>query len=190
MYLARSQDREVCTPPFRCSRRPRKARPSPLGPIRRRPWHPRGAAPPNLHSQRTITHPRIQWLTSDPLSACEWSARHVMRRHSRITGGPHRTAAAGGVKGPWGLAWWKSLTVILAQSSSWWFSARGREASAGSDRGSPSHPREEREAQKECINHPRTQLLRAGFPDTEGKERGCRRRIGNDRNQEDTARTV
>ncbi len=36
-----------------------------------------------------------------------------MRRHSRITGEPHRTAAAGGVKGPWGLVRRKALTVTL-----------------------------------------------------------------------------
>ncbi len=55
----------------------------------------------------------------------------------------------------------------------------------GSDRGSPSHPREEREAHIECMNHPRTQLQRAGCPDTEDNDRGCRWRIENDRNQED-----
>ncbi len=43
---------------------------------------------------------------------------------------------------------------------------------------------------RESINHPRTQLQRAGCPDTEDNDRGCRRRIGNDRNQEDTARTA
>ncbi len=37
----------------------------------------------------------------------------------------------------------------IAQSTSRWFSARGREASAGSDRGSLSHPREEREARSQ-----------------------------------------
>ncbi len=37
---------------------------------------------------------------------------------------------------------------------------------------------------------PRMQLQHAGCPDTEDKDRGCRRRIGNDRNQEDTAGTA
>ncbi len=36
-----------------------------------------------------------------------------MRQHSRITGEPHRTAAAGGVKGPWGLARRNAFTVTL-----------------------------------------------------------------------------
>ncbi len=54
---ARARDREVCTPPAPISRRPGKARSSTLGPIWRRPRHPRGAAPPNLHPQRTIAQP-------------------------------------------------------------------------------------------------------------------------------------
>ncbi len=55
--------------------------------------NPRGAVPPNLHPQRTIVHPPMLQSTSDALS---------VRWHSRITGEPHRTAAAGGVKGTWG----------------------------------------------------------------------------------------
>ncbi len=43
----------------------------------------------------------------------KWNAGHAVRRHSRITGEPHRTAAAGGVKGPWGLTRRKALTVAL-----------------------------------------------------------------------------
>ncbi len=43
----------------------------------------------------------------------EWNAGHAVRRHSRITGELHRTAAVGGVKGPWGLARRKALTVTL-----------------------------------------------------------------------------
>ncbi len=45
-------------------------------------------------------------------------------------------------------------------------------------------------ADSERINHPRTQLRRAGCPDTEDNDHGCRRRLGNNRNQEDTAGTV
>ncbi len=103
----------MCTPPAPISRRPGKARPSTLCPIRRRPRHPRGAAPPNLHPQRTIAHPPMPRSTSDPLSARRMKRWHAVRRHSRITGEPHRTAAAGGVKGPWGLARRKALTVTL-----------------------------------------------------------------------------
>ncbi len=79
------------------------------------------------------------------------SAGHAVRRHSRITGEPHRKAAAGGVKGPWGLARQKGshYNPQIAQSTSRWFSAHGREASAGRDRGSPSHPREEREGRSQ-----------------------------------------
>ncbi len=43
----------------------------------------------------------------------KWNTGHAVRRHSRITGEPHRTAAAGGVKGPWGLTRRKALTVTL-----------------------------------------------------------------------------
>ncbi len=81
----------------------------------------------------------------------EWNAGHGVRWHSRITGELHRTAAAGGVKVPWGLARWKGshCNPQIAQSTSRWFSAHGREASMGSDRRSPSHPREEREMQSQ-----------------------------------------
>ncbi len=48
-----------------------------------------------------------------------------------------------------GLAESSHCNPQIAQSTSRWFSARGREASAGSDRGSPSHPREEREARSQ-----------------------------------------
>ncbi len=61
----------------------------------------------------------------------------------RITRELHRTAASRGVKRPSGLARWKGshCNPQIAQSTSRWISARSREASAGSDRGSPEEPR-------------------------------------------------
>ncbi len=41
-------------------------------------------------------------------------------------------------------------------------------------------------AYSECIDYPQTQLQRAGCPDTEDNDRGCRWRIRNVRNQGDT----
>ncbi len=51
--------------------------------------------------------------TSDPLSARQmkrWARRETAQQNHRE---PHRTAAAGGVKGPWGLTRRKALTVTL-----------------------------------------------------------------------------
>ncbi len=57
----------------------------------------------------------------------ERNARQTVRRYSRITGEPHRTVAAGGVKCPWGLARRKGshCNPQIAQSTSRWFSDRG-----------------------------------------------------------------
>ncbi len=46
-------DIAFCWPPARYSRLPGQAWPSALGPVRQWRQHPRGAAPPNLHPQRT-----------------------------------------------------------------------------------------------------------------------------------------
>ncbi len=74
-YLAaRAQDWEVCTPPARCSRQPGNAWLLTLGPIRRGPRHQCGAAPPNLHPQRTL----------DPLSMCRmkrWARRETVQQN-------------------------------------------------------------------------------------------------------------
>ncbi len=138
----------MCTPPAPISRRPGKARPSTLCPIRRRPRHPRGAAPPNLHPQRTIAHPPMPRLTSDPLSARRmkrWARRETAQQNHRgaaqnsCCGRSERSVGTGPAES-------SHCNSQIAQSTSRWFSARGRETSAGSDRGSPSHPREEREA--------------------------------------------
>ncbi len=147
----RARDWEVCTPPARCSRWPGKARPSTLGPIRWRPQHPRGAAPRIFILRGRLPIPRCCYRHLILYRRAEWNAGHAVRRHSRITGEPHRTAAAGGVKGPWGLARREGshCDPQTSQSTSRWFSAHGREASAGRDRGSPSHPREEREARSQ-----------------------------------------
>ncbi len=192
----------MCTPPAPISRRPGKARPSTLGLIRRRPRHPRGAASPNLHPQRTIAHPPMPRSTSDPLSARQmkrWARRETAQQNHR---GAAQNSCCGRSERSVGTdpAESSHCSPQIAQSTSRWFSARGREASAGSDRGSPlPSPRGERgaiaalpwlHAQNERINHPRTQLQRAGCPDTEDNDRGCRQRIGNDRNQEDTAGTA
>ncbi len=141
----------MCTPPAPISRRPGKARPSTLGPIRRRPRHPRGAAPPNLHPQRTIAHPPMPRSTSDPLSARRmkrWARRETAQQNHRgaaqnsCCGRSERSVGTGPAES-------SHCNPQIAQSTSRWFSARGREASAGSDRGSPSHPREEREARSQ-----------------------------------------
>ncbi len=50
---ARARDWTVCLPPARYLRLPGQAWPSALGPVLRWRQHPRGAAPPNLHPQRT-----------------------------------------------------------------------------------------------------------------------------------------
>ncbi len=126
------------------SRRPGKARLSTLGPIRRRPRPPRGAAPPNLHPQRTIAHPPMPRSTSDPLSARRmkrWARRETAQQNHRgaaqnsCCGRSERSVGTGPAEG-------SHCNPQIAQSTSRWFSARGREASVGSDRGSPSHPRE------------------------------------------------
>ncbi len=143
----RARDWEVCTPPVPISRRPGKAQPSTLGPIRRRPQHPRGAAPPNLHPQRTIAHPPMPRSTSDPLSARRmkrWARRETAQQNHR---GAAQNSCCGRSEKSVGTGPAESshCNPQIAQSTSRWFSACGREASAGSDRGSPSHPREERE---------------------------------------------
>ncbi len=61
---ARARDWAVCWSPARCSRLPGQAWPSVLGPVRRWQQHPRGAAPPHLHPQRTWTHPPMLRSTS------------------------------------------------------------------------------------------------------------------------------
>ncbi len=61
---ARARDWAVCWPPARCSWLPGQAWPSALGPVRRWRQHPRGAAPPHLHPQRTWTHPPMLRSTS------------------------------------------------------------------------------------------------------------------------------
>ncbi len=141
----------MCTPPAPISRRPGKARPSTLGPIRRRPRHPRGAASPNLHPQRTIAHPPMPRSTSDPLSARRmkrWARRETAQQNHR---GAAQNSCCGRSERSVGTdpAESSHCSPQIAQSTSRWFSARGREASAGSDRGSLSHPREEREARSQ-----------------------------------------
>ncbi len=148
---ARARDWEVCMPPARSRGGP--------GKYGRQLWVRFGGGRDTRREQ-----PRRIFILRGrlPIPRCcdrhlilyrraEWNAGHAVRRHSRITGEPHRTAAAGGVKGPWGLARRKGshCNPQIAQSTSRWLSARGREASAGSDRGSHSHPREEREARSQ-----------------------------------------
>ncbi len=141
----RARDWEVCTPPARSRGGP--------GKHGRQLWVQFGGRRRGGQSRRIfILRGRL------PIPRCcdrhlilyrraEWNAGHAMRRHSRITREPQRTASAGGVKGPLGLARRKGshCNPQIAQSTSRWFSARVREASAGSDRGSPSHTCEERE---------------------------------------------
>ncbi len=148
---ARARDWEVCTPPAPISRPPGKARPSTLGPIPRRPRHPRGAAPQNLHPQRTIAHPPMPRSTSDPLSARRmkrWARRETAQQNHQ---GAAQNCCFGRSERSVGTSPAESshCNPQIAQRTSRWFSARGREASAGSDRGSPSHPREEREARSQ-----------------------------------------
>ncbi len=57
---ARARDWAVCW----CSRLPGQAWPSALGAVRRWRQHPRGAAPPHLHPQRTWTYPPMLRSTS------------------------------------------------------------------------------------------------------------------------------
>ncbi len=115
------------------------------------PRHPRGAAPPNLHPQRTIAHPPMPRSTSDPLSARRmkrWARRETAQQNHRgaaqnsCCGRSERSVGTGPAES-------SHCNPQIAQSTSRWFSARGRETSAGSDRGSPSHPREEREARSQ-----------------------------------------
>ncbi len=61
---ARAQDWAVCWPPARCSRLPGQAWLSALGPVQQWRQHPRGAAPPHLHPQRTWAHPPMLRSTS------------------------------------------------------------------------------------------------------------------------------
>ncbi len=194
----RARDWEVCTPPTRCSRRPGGCS----------QWlqesdfavatTPEGGSPAKYSSSEDnsqTTDAAISIWSS--IGRAEWNAGHVVRRNSRITREPHRTAAARGVRCPRGLARRKGshCNPQIAQSTSRWFSACGREASEGSDRRSPSYPREEGEARLlRCHGHTLTvnawtiherSFSMRGCPDTEHNDRDCRRRIGNDCNQED-----
>ncbi len=111
----------------------------------------RSCFPRDLHPQRTIAHPPMPRSTSDPLSACwmkRWARRETAQQNYRgatqnsCCGRSERSVGTGPAES-------SHCNPQIAQSTSRWFSARGREASAGSDRGSPSHPREEREARSQ-----------------------------------------
>ncbi len=85
--------------------------------------------------------------TSDPLSARQmkrWARRETAQQNHR---GAAQNSCCGRSERSVGTdpAESSHCSPQIAQSTSRWFSARGREASAGSDRGSLSHPREERE---------------------------------------------
>ncbi len=63
------QSHEVCWPPIRYSRLPRQTWPSTLGPVPRWRQHPMGAALPNLHPQRMLSHPQMLRSISYPRTA-------------------------------------------------------------------------------------------------------------------------
>ncbi len=108
---------------------------------------PKGAVPPNLHFQRTIAHPPMQQSTSDHLLARRmkpWACNEMAQQNHR---GAAQNSCCGRSETSVGTGPAESshCNPQIAQSNSRWFSACGRESSAGSDRGSPSHSREERE---------------------------------------------
>ncbi len=71
------------------------------GPVRRWRQHPRGAAPPHLHPQRTWTHPPMLRSTSIYRWCTEWNAGRPVGRTSEITREPDGMFAAWGVRSPW-----------------------------------------------------------------------------------------
>ncbi len=89
----------------------------------------------------------------------------------------------GAVRGPWGCAWWigSYCDPQISQSASRRSSAWARETRKGEIAAmSCSYAHNRR------MSHPRTQLQRAGGPDTEDNDRGRHPQTENDRNQEDT----
>ncbi len=119
-----------------------------LSPIQQWLQHPRGAVPPNLRSQRMITHPLMQRSTSDPLMARRMKrcVRHEMGQQNHQ--GAAQNSCCGRNERSVGTCPAESshCNPLITQSTSRWFPARGGEASAGSNRWSSSHPCEESEA--------------------------------------------
>lgn len=129
----RARYREACTPPVQCSRLHGKAWPSLLGPIRPQRQHPRGAAPPNLHSRRMIAHPTMLQSTFNPPAAhMKLNAGTIM-----VTWEHHETPLREELRDPLGMTWQRCshCEPRISQSTSQRSSARGCH----------SHPREERE---------------------------------------------
>ncbi len=90
----------------------------------------RGVQLPNLHPQRTIAHPPMPRSTSDPLSARRmkrWARRETAQQNHRgaaqnsCCGRSERSVGTGPAES-------SHCNPQIAQSTSRWFSARGREA--------------------------------------------------------------
>ncbi len=105
---ARARNWEVCTPPARCLRWPgRCSRQLQESDSAVATSHDEGSPAKSSSSEYDSPIHRCCYWHLIFYRRAEWNAGHTVRRHSRITGEPHRTAAAGGVRGQRELARWR-----------------------------------------------------------------------------------
>ncbi len=142
----------------RDSRLPGQAWPSALGPVRRWRQHPRGAALPHRHPQRTWTHPPMlrstSYLQMEHRMKC-WAPRGTDQRNHPGTGRDVRCVRSKRSVGACRLRGSYSNPQI-SQSVSRRSSARAREISTGGGRGCQSFHKAKTRSQRNHAHMPTT----------------------------------
>ncbi len=192
----RGWDWAVWWPPVQCSRLPGQAWPSALGPVRRWRQHPRGAAPPHLHPQRTWAHPPMlrstSYLQMVHRMKC-WAPRGADQRNHPGTGLDVRCVRSKRSVGacPGGEALTVTLRSPRAQAGDPLLAERPARVAA---EGANPFIKERRDCNEIMLirpqTHPRTHLQRVGSPDTEDNDRVRHQQTWNDRNQKNTDETA